>query len=336
MDLCDQRLTIMRTRLLTSLLLGSTLLNHVKAQDACDPIVIERVQYSAVHSNYIEVLAYVTNSDCIDYPSFILLNDQGDTLAVEATDFFCLSFGTASAHYLAVRPEAQIPTGSFNARLDLYTGFGASLVCSWVLNDVALCPTEPCTQAEIYLTNTGPLETFAAFWWIYDSGTSEQIANGNFLAGETATNFDTTCLAPGHYVIEFSPFSPIDEEYVMGITNNWQYSIGTNVAQQGDTTPLDLVFSWYEACVDVGNSVNESASEDIGITLQNNLIQVNALSGRALGRITMHTLDGRLVEQRYSASSSASLSTDGLSAGIFIIQAVNASGHSFVQRIFIP
>ena len=327
---------VMRTQLLTTLLLGSTVLNHVKAQEFCDPIVIERVQYSAVHSNYIEVLAYVTNSDCIDYPSFILLNDQGDTLAVEATDSFCLNFGTASAHYLAVRPEAQTPTGSFNTRLDLYSGFGASLVCSWDLSDVALCPTEPCTQAEVYLTNTGQLETFEAYWWIYDSGTSEQIANGNFLAGETATNFDTTCLAPGHYVIEFSPFSPIDEEYVLGITNNWQYSIGTNVAQQGDTTPLDLVFSWYEACIDLGNSMNEPSSENIRITLPNDMIQLNALNGRALGRISVHTLDGRLVEQRSSSSSSASLSTDGLAAGIFIIQAVNTSGDSFVQRIFIP
>ena len=175
------------------------------AQPTCDNVVIEHIGYNAVNADLIDVRAYYDGSDCINYPSFILFDEAGDTLGIETVNFFCVGFGAAQTHSMLLHADAVVPTGTFNARLELYSGFGDTLYCSWELNDLFLCPPAGCQQAEIYITNTGMLEAFEAYWWIYDED-EMLVDQGNFLVGDDmATHFDTTCLPPGTYQLGFSP-----------------------------------------------------------------------------------------------------------------------------------
>ncbi len=322
-------------RSLTALVLLLITVGNITAQDPCDEIVIGSVQYSAVHPDVLEIMAYSQGNDCVSYPSFILYAPNGDTLAMETVNFFCLGMGFPQTHFLAIQPGVQLPTGTFNASLELFTGFGETLVCTWDLNDLDPCPAESCIEAEIYLTNTGELVPFTAYWWITDD-TGDQVDDGWFEMDENmATGFDTTCLAPGNYTLTFTPFSPIDESYVAGITRSWQQSIGTNVAQQQDTTPLDLEFHWYLPCADGTNSIQEAELPGILLQSDHSLLGISALDNEPLGTVNLHTLDGRMVRSLSTRNASTNIPVDDLATGIHIVRIDRGNGEIIIRKAFI-
>lgn len=306
------------------------------AQTPCEDLAIVSITYSAFDTNAIEVVVNNGSSEIFSYPSFVLLDAQGNTFAEEVVGFFGIGMGQ-QAHYPAVVPGATLPTAPFDGTLLLYGLFGDTLYCEFDLTEITLCPPEECIPAEIYLVNTGPLVSFTVFWDITDLSGMESMASGSFEMDETmATHFDSVCLPPGAYTIWLSPFSPIDESYVLGITNNYALSIGTNVAQQQDSTPLDLSFSWYEACIDLSQSIADHSARDIQVILQGGTIQLVAPDHLPLGEVALWTMDGRLLATRSTGSPMLSISVEGISAGVILVRVVDPQGRSFVQRIFIP
>ncbi len=306
------------------------------AQSPCDELVIEGISYSPFDSTAIEVIVNNSSSDIFSYPSFVLLDAQGDTLAREVTGFFGIGMGP-QAHYPVTVPGAAIPEVPFDGTLLLLGMFGDTLYCEFDLTAISLCPPEECIPAEIYLTNTGPLVSFDVYWWVINVTDGSQVATGSFPMDDVMhTHFDALCLPPGRYILELSPFSPIDENYVLGITNNYAFSIGTNVAQQQDSTPLDLSFHWYEACIDQTQSIDDNSARDIQLILQHGAIQITAPDHLPLGEVVLWASDGRLLEARSTGSPSLSLSVEGLAASVILVRVVDPQGRSFVQRIFIP
>ncbi len=318
------------------LLLLSLLPGAVEAQNECDSLVIDGIQYNAVDTGIIDVMAHVTNFDCIDYPSFILYDQNGDTLAAEVTDFFCLGFGAPQTHRLVIRPGVQLSNVPFDATLELFTGFGDDLVCSWNFQSLALCPLPACIQAEIYLTNTGAPFSFPAYWWITDdSGTWYD--DGHFdMDSVLSTGFDTLCLPPGKYMLSFTPFSPIDTSYIIGITPSYQQSTGTNTHLHPGPGPLDLSFMWYAQCVDGTNGVPELDHNALQIQQRAGQLEVWTNDGSALGTIELFTLDGRTVRSLTTRDDRSTLPIADLSNQIILLRAMSPSGTAFAQRIFIP
>ena len=306
------------------------------AQSNCDLVDIQHIWYSATDANMIEVLVQNNSPELFPYPSFVLVGAFGDTLARETTSFFGIG-DYPQAHYLTVEPGASIPSGPFDAALLLYSLFGDSLHCAWGFTGLELCPPDSCLQAEIYLTNTGALVEFEVFWWVFDVNNGIQVATGNFGMDElSATHFDTLCLPPGNYVLELSPFSPIDENYVLGITNSYLLSIGTNVAQQQDSTPLDLAFGWYQACADIGDAIAEQNVVDLVVALDGDRLLIQDPGGSALGLVQLHTLDGRLVRQTRAFGDRAELGVQSLAGGIHVVRVVRPNGVPIVRRFFLP
>jgi hypothetical protein len=306
------------------------------AQTPCEDLAIVSITYSAFDTTAIEVLVNNGSSEIFSYPSFVLLDAQGNTLAEEVVGFFGIGMGQ-QAHYPAVVPGATIPPAPFDGTLLLYGMFGDTLYCAFELTEISLCPPEECIPAEIYLINTGPLANFTVNWDITDPTGQELVTSGSFgMDDVVATHFDSVCLPPGAYTIWLSPFSPIDENYVLGITNNYAFSIGTNVAQQQDSTPLDLSFGWYEACTDLSQSIADHSVRNIQVILQGGTIQLVAPDHLPLGEVALWSADGRLLATRNTGSTMLSLSVEGLAAGVVLVRVVDPQGRSFVQRIFIP
>lgn len=306
------------------------------AQSSCDELYIERIAYSPFDTTVIEVLVTNGSTEIFSYPSFVLLDTQGDTLAKEDVAFFGIGMGQ-QAHYPVIVPGATLPTMPFDGTLLLFGLFGDTLHCDFALTEISLCPPEDCQEAMIYLVNTGPLVAFDVYWWVNDVVSGSQVANGSFPMDDVMhTHFDTLCLPPGKYQLEVSPFSPIDESYVLGITNDYAFSIGTNVSQQQYSTPLDLAFNWYQACIDISQSIPVHLPRDIQITLQGGAIQLLAPDQQPLGEVSLLSPDGRLLVARDTGSSMLSVSVEGLAAGVLLARVMDRQGRSFVQRIFIP
>ncbi len=234
---------------------------------------------------------------------------------------------------VSVRLDA-LPTGPFDATLQLFGNFGDTLFCTWEFPGLTLCPPLACVPAEIYLTNTGELNAFQAFWWVTNTVDGTQVASGSFAMNDVdATQFDSLCLPPGDYVLEFTPFSPIDETYIMGITPNAQFTPGVDGTMQQDNTPLDLAFSWYDACTDGTNGLRELDVDPPLVMVDNGLLRLSDPQGRALGEISLWSSDGRLITMRTVNTDYAEFPLNGLAPGTILVRSVAPDGHIFTQRI---
>jgi hypothetical protein len=308
----------------------------VFGQPPCAQLSIEHLQYDAFDPSAVELVVNNQSNELFSYPGFVLVDDQGDTLAREQVSFFGIGTGP-QAHYLSANPDVTIPTSVFDATLVLLGNFGDTLYCTWDLEDITLCPPDSCIQAEIYLTNTGPLVEFNAFWWMYDTNDGTQVANGFLNMDDVnATHFDTICVPPGAYTLEFSGFSPIDETYISGITPNYQFTLGTNTALRQDSTPLDLSFTWYTVCVDGTNGITTPMERELTIDQLGSHLRITDAMGAALGDISLWSTDGRLVGQWTTNTASIDIPLHHLASGIRVVRVGTGEGHSFTERIFTP
>jgi len=308
----------------------------VSGQSPCAQLTVEQLQYDAFNPAALELVVNNQSNEIFSYPSFTLVGTQGDTLAREQVSFFGIGAGP-QAHYMVAEPGITFPASPFDATLLLFGGFGDTLYCTWDLTGISLCPSDTCIQAEIYLTNTGPLVPFFASYWVTDTDSGTPVANGYVEMDDlTATHFDTLCLPPGNYLLEFSPFSPIDTNHVVGITTSYMFSLGTNTAQQQDPTPLDLAFSWYEACIGISNGLTEQQRSELVMVIDRDRLRITDPTGAPLGDITLWSNDGRLIAARSTNANSAELSMHGLAPGILLARMMGPNGTLFTQRIFNP
>jgi hypothetical protein len=302
------------------------------AQSPCDELTVLPPRYDAFDPERIEVWVNNQSTEIFSYPNFVLLNDQGQVLASEEVTFF--GIGGAGSHHMQVTPGVSLPTGPFDATLQLFGNFGDTLFCTWEFPGLTLCPADACVPAEIHLTNTGNLTAFEAFWWVTNTADGMQVASGSFSMNDVdATQFDSLCLPPGDYVLEFTPFSPIDETYTMGITPNAQFTPGLDGTQQQDNTPLDLAFSWYEVCAEGTNGLTELVVDPPVLMVDNGLLRMTDPHGRALGEISLWSSDGRLITMRTANADTAVFPLNGLAPGIILVRSVAPDGHIFTQRI---
>jgi hypothetical protein len=302
------------------------------AQSPCDELTVFPPRYDAFDPERIEVWVNNQSTEIFSYPNFVLLNDQGQVLASEEVTFF--GIGGTGSHYMQVTPGVSLPTGPFDATLQLFGNFGDTLFCTWEFPGLTLCPAEACVPAQIYLTNTGELNAFQAFWWVTNTADGSQVASGNFAMNDVdATQFDSLCLPPGDYVLEFTPFSPIDETYIMGITPNAQFTPGFDGTMQPDNTPLDLAFSWYEACTEGTNGLAEQVVDPPMMVVDQGMLRISDPKGRALGEISLWSSDGRMITTRTVNADTAEFPLNGLAPGIILVRSEAREGHIFTQRI---
>lgn len=94
----------------------------------CDSIFIHSCQPNATGIQ-IEIVASNHSIDIISYPGFILLADNGDTIAVEEVNYFGIGWNE-QIHVLNIVNQPTIPSP---VTLELHSHFYDSLRCSWSL-----------------------------------------------------------------------------------------------------------------------------------------------------------------------------------------------------------
>jgi len=94
----------------------------------CDSIFIHSCQPNATGIQ-IEVVTSNHSLDIISYPGFVLLAENGDTIAVEEVDYFGIGWNEQT-HILHIINQPSLPS---NATLELHSHFYDSLRCSWSL-----------------------------------------------------------------------------------------------------------------------------------------------------------------------------------------------------------
>jgi hypothetical protein len=103
------------------------LLSFAQNPPGCDLLTIDCCTVFNEDSDSLELI--VSNGNVAEegygYPGFILLDDNGDTIAMETVGYFAIGDGPQS-HYLDIMNPFELP---FTGTLELYSGFYDSLHC---------------------------------------------------------------------------------------------------------------------------------------------------------------------------------------------------------------
>ncbi len=167
-------------------------------QEVCDSLDVVSVQYSPFTDTLIVVSVENNNlNEIFDYPGFVLITDNGDTLAKETVNYF--GIGQQSMHYLSVRPGVVAPLEEFNGVLQLHTGFYAELACEWQL-DRSFCTATDCDSIYLTFENYGGALVLGDFAWSLLDSNANVIESGTFTMEAQEQHWDKGfCLPKGSY-----------------------------------------------------------------------------------------------------------------------------------------
>lgn len=291
---------------------------NVSGALGCDALAIEAIHWATFNDS--TIVLKVTNSDIgFDYPGFVLLDANGDTLAVETVNFFAI--GTESWHTLNVHLDADIPTGSFPAHLHLWTGFFQELACTWEL-DVDLCSLDDCVSIYPYLINTGGGEALGQFTWTILDADQGTTASGTFtLTEELQSVQEEVCLPAGAYSMVVAPLqAPTGGQLFMGVAGvEWSADVSQPLPQVIPTTPLP--FTVVPACWDGPNTINNGTAQATDLVIQtiSGGFEISHSDGKALGVVTVSDALGRVVYTTRTNGVRLQLPVEV--TGVYVIQA---------------
>ena len=161
---------------------------------ACDSLILASLSWAPFSDTALLVHVFNPTFTLFDYPGFLLLADNGDTLAQETVNFFGIA--GESYHTLAIPSGTIMPSSPFNGTLQLWTLFYDTLDCSWDL-PVDLCPPDSCTEVIVDMQNFGSgLVTGSFLYTVREAGS--EVATGTFIFTEQQQYDQDTILSLIH------------------------------------------------------------------------------------------------------------------------------------------
>jgi hypothetical protein len=286
--------------------------------DPCVDVDIDFVQWAPFSDTALIVHVYNLSTELFDYPGFVLLDANGDTLAMETVNFF--GIGLDSYHTLRIHPDATIPVGSSMLSLHLWTGFYSEQACTWDLL-LDLCPPAPCQTLYPIMQNYGGGFTLGDFGWTVQNVDFETVASGTFtLTAMEQADTDTLCLPPGHYFMECTPQqgSTGGQPYFGVMTSIWIDGPQTPVVW---SLPVPLAFDFLPGCLESTNDVNEASLVSnvvVGSTV--NGIVLSSPDGMPLGQIEIMDVRGRVLHRSSTTSNTELIDLHGIGSCVLIVR----------------
>jgi hypothetical protein len=317
--------------LFVALALGAT----VQAQSPCDSVNIVSITYDAMHKDSIELVINNQSSAFFNYPNFILLNAADDTIAYETVNFFGLG-NYDQGHILKIEPPFSSNTIT-GGKLLLKTGFGDSLECIFT-SDFELC-SEACSELIVSLQSTGPIDSTETINVSVTDSLSNVVYFESFVLDSLVFfKYDSLCLPPGDYTIEFDQLDSNSTTLFFGL-NTFFLSTGINGNSNADNTTQH--FSIWERCfhpeiISPPNAVDElnAFAASISARVANQTLLMSSSQNELLEHIALYDLSGRLVLDKAPNTSAATINVSHLQHGIYIAKA-RVNGVWITQQIWL-
>jgi len=296
---------------------------------ACDSLDVISIQWHPFTDT--SIVIHVSNMNLntlFDYPNFILFDANGDTLAMEITNFF--GIGIDNWHVLPLVQGAVVPESPFFGTLELWTGFTTELACSWTpLFD--LCPADPCVAVYPTIQNFGGGLAIGEFDWTISDTNANIMGSGTWTMTDTIQYVqDTICLPPGSYTMDCFPQDPPSGgQSTFGIqAAGWLNGPNTPVVW---SLPTPLEFDLFEACIDGTNGLpNVALANEPSIQIIGTTAYISNSGSEPLGSIILYDAQGKSVVTKVVNKNSASLDLQGLAVGMHILRV-----GSYSQRLII-
>ena len=252
------------------------------------------------------------------YPSLILFNGNGDTIAWQGAEYFALA--NDQVFSLPIIPGAVIPSDPFYATVELWTGFNDSLRCTF-FPEPSLCPQAPCTIVHPFATYSGDTAGLELEWTVTETTTNEVLTGALSIPQGISYAQTDVCLPPGHYTLTmFNPWISGDGLYFNMKSSAWNSS-ETPYVEMADSVPS--MFTLFEACIDDDNAVAQLASEEIVLSVVAGRIHLQLPMGDHMSVVELLDGTGRVLHRITGVQNQLELDITGFAPGVFVLAVTN-------------
>lgn len=304
------------------------------AQTVCDSLDFVSIKYSPFTDTLIYVHVENNNTNEIfDYPGFVILDANDDTVAVETVNYF--GIGEESVHPLNVRPGMHDPQDNFEGTLQLYSGFYDTFECEWNL-DQSLCAEQPCDSIILGFQNWGGALVMGDFHWRIDDDGGMVVDSGSFtMEAQGQYWFYALCLEPGTYSYSLTALTPPS-----GGGPTLTVSTSSSFASPTMSAPLDwfnnpgaeIEFPFFEFCAGSPNGVIEEL-EPVEIKVLRHGDDVVLQSGENIKSALIYGTDGKLVAS-LNPNSTQFQFPSVLHNGVYLIRIETEKGLTTVKVVW--
>ena len=293
----------------------------------CDSLEIISVHWGVFGTDRLVVTAANGSSDLFDYPGFVMLDMDGDTLAKETVNYFGIGV-LPQEHLLEVVDGAVIDSNTLQGQLHLWSGSYAEQECQFE-GTWDLCPTTACTVVVPYLVNLGDAIVAAEIPYSVLSADSLPLASGIFqITSLQQSDYETgVCLAPGEYTLQLAPITPVGGQLYCGMSADMMdFQRVQAFYQQGDAENI-LPFTVYAACIDGSNGVSgRDTPPAMIVTLEGDQLIATAPDGRPIGAYRLIEGLGRIVRTGVGPADRERIPMAGLPHGVYLFHAAGSAG----------
>lgn len=314
-----------------SLFLISTFAN---AQTACDSLDFVSIKYSPFTDSVIVVHVENNSSEIFSYPGFVLITDNGDTLAKENVDYF--GIGSESVHRLQVRDGVHDPLDNFSGQLELFTGFYDTQVCNWAL-DRSLCADSPCDSLIIGFQNWGGALVIGDFAWSVVDSSATVVESGVLtMTSNEQYWFRSLCLEPGTYTYGLTALGePSGGGPTLTVSSSSSFaspSISASLDWFNDPG-AEIEFPFYLHCAETEspNGIIEKDSDSVRIMRIGHSLSIASIE--PMKQLEIYTSDGKLLGSFFPNNTSFLFLEEPV-GGLYLLRVQTTKGWSVSKFIY--
>jgi hypothetical protein len=273
-----------------------SLASFTNAQNVCDELNFVSIGYSPFTDTVIVVAVENNNAtEIFDYPGFVLIHTNGDTVAREEVNYF--GIGAQSVHTLQVSLGAHNPIENFNGVLQLYSGFYDDFECEWQLNET-LCTENECDSMILAFENYGGALVLGDFAWSLLDSTEAVLESGTFTMEAQGQSWEKRmCLPKGMYSYTLEALGqPTGGSPTMTASTSPWY-LAPIIQQDFDWNAenvMEIPFYLHCALQEPPNGI-DNAENDLEFKVLRSGGQTIIQHAEIIKSVAVFTVDGRLV-----------------------------------------
>lgn len=291
------------------------------AQSPCDALNLVSVGYSPFTDSVIVVSVENNNiNEIFDYPGFVLIDSNGDTVAKEIVNYF--GIGEQSVHHLQVRPGVHDVAQNFIGHLQLYSGFYEDFECEWALNE-SLCTENECDSIIIAFANYGGALVLGDFTWSVTDSTETVLESGTFsMEGQEQHWEKRICLPKGIYSYTITPLEEPSGggPTLIATTSPWYLAPTISMPLDWFNEPsatLEIPFYMHCSAAQEPNSI-ETAEDETSLKVMRTGGQVVLQCAEVMQKVEVFGLGGKLVSSFNPKKEEFTLPSS-LKAGVYLM-----------------
>lgn len=298
----------------------------------CDSLDILSVQWAAFTPERIIITAANGSSDLFDYPGFVLLNTDGDTIAKETVNYFGIGQGP-QPHSLDVMPGVVIDGSTITGELHLWSDFYSQPECQWS-GIWDLCPAAECTTVFPYFWNFGNAIVVVDVPYSIMNDDGQIITTGTFqLTTDSQSVYGTdVCLPPDGYTLHLDQVGQVGGQLVYGLSTSMTGNEQLQEPYVQGTATNELAFPLYEACIDGSNGIpQQTTGPGLGLGIDGDCLFVNALDGSSIGTFQLVDCGGRILRTGTLNANTGEVSLAGLASAVYVLNSERLGSVRFVR-----